>query len=854
MEGDGSMYSGGSLPNSPVAIDPAYEFSAPRYFDFSNFDEEDDPNADTWFSREAASCKDSPWLLQEKRRKELKEKVESVVAKASYAPAPAPAPTPQREGPVTRALARKHAAAAAAASSISAGEAGRGTVASTVKEKNGAASSVKKRVGMQGGASGGQGCVGGTGDGTRTTKKRPAVKSFAFSGTTSTRAMVFKAMASSPKARSSRGIKKSKNRTATRAARSAAIAEQKREGKVAAEDGTEEGVVTQKQYSNFGWTAEGTHNYAASTMTIPKSPKFATNRRAKQRHVKTKSSEEETLEKAKSHQLQAQKRRKLDAGRLREKLLPRPVLPVRSTVALTIPYEIHLHTEERLRSKCQGIEGGAASSSKGDGEEYVPLAEAVLRFQRKTPDRFHTRPHNEDHPTILSEAREPPSITQPREPVLETAHRSRPVKVKSSAEIEEELMANIQKFKARPFARSIVERGGDLGVPVVPRPPPTEPQEFSFATAQRAALHCEAASLMEERSSKANARPVTREQSKSKSLGLTVPMEPHLETMARARPSNLKTTEEMELEEVSNAPKFKARPVGKHVLHGCGDVGLPVVPKKPTTIPEEFDLATERRARLHPSCSAVSCASGRSTIRSDDSYELAGGGAARAKLGPAEPFHLETEERGAKKKAELQKRLQEEQKREEEMRVPKAQPLRDFVDVGNAVIPKKPPVKEPTLPEPFNLQSAILHETAVQKWERMLAEQQREEMERANFKAQPVLKECPVMPVQRPRKPLTTIQEPNLSVERRAIERQKFNSMVEAKQRDAKRSRDEYEAQVKEEELRVIQELRRTEMIPKARPIPAYPPPAQPAKSTKELTRPVSPQFTRKAPGTRCMR
>lgn len=41
------------------------------------------------------------------------------------------------------------------------------------------------------------------------------------------------------------------------------------------------------------------------------------------------------------------------------------------------------------------------------------------------------------------------SLTRPKEPEFETAQRVRLVKVKSSAAIEEEMMAKIPKFKAR---------------------------------------------------------------------------------------------------------------------------------------------------------------------------------------------------------------------------------------------------------------------------------------------------------------------------------------------------------------------------------------------------------------------
>ena len=54
-------------------------------------------------------------------------------------------------------------------------------------------------------------------------------------------------------------------------------------------------------------------------------------------------------------------------------------MPARSTVPLTIPTDFHFHTDHRLRP-CQ------------QKSPYVPMAEKVFRFQRKTPPRFHTVP------------------------------------------------------------------------------------------------------------------------------------------------------------------------------------------------------------------------------------------------------------------------------------------------------------------------------------------------------------------------------------------------------------------------------------------------------------------------------
>ena len=48
------------------------------------------------------------------------------------------------------------------------------------------------------------------------------------------------------------------------------------------------------------------------------------------------------------------------------------------------------------------------------------------------------------------------TLTRPKEPEFETSQRIRPARVKSSAELEEEMMAKIPKFKARPLNKKVL--------------------------------------------------------------------------------------------------------------------------------------------------------------------------------------------------------------------------------------------------------------------------------------------------------------------------------------------------------------------------------------------------------------
>lgn len=46
-------------------------------------------------------------------------------------------------------------------------------------------------------------------------------------------------------------------------------------------------------------------------------------------------------------------------------------------------------------------------------------------------------------------------MTRPKDPELGTAHRARAVRIKSSAELEEEMLSKIPKFKARPLNKKV---------------------------------------------------------------------------------------------------------------------------------------------------------------------------------------------------------------------------------------------------------------------------------------------------------------------------------------------------------------------------------------------------------------
>lgn len=109
--------------------------------------------------------------------------------------------------------------------------------------------------------------------------------------------------------------------------------------------------------------------------------------------------------------------------------------------------------------------------------KFVSVAEAIYRFQRDTPDRFHSsriRSTQDRHDKPLR-------LTRPQSPVLLCRARSRQrhnyisQKEKEDMEIEE-----LKKFKikAHPVPKSVIE--GSRNLPDVPKKPSTVPEPFKL--------------------------------------------------------------------------------------------------------------------------------------------------------------------------------------------------------------------------------------------------------------------------------------------------------------------------------------------------------------------------------------
>ncbi|KAH7576964.1 hypothetical protein JRO89_XS01G0183400 [Xanthoceras sorbifolium] len=519
---------------------------------------------------------------------------------------------------------------------------------------------------------------------------------------------------------------------------------------------------------------------------------------------------------------QAIKRQKLDGGRSRQILNVKPQnLPHKSKLGLTSGSSNLFSSTAHKTSK----EERKVYVREREPVPFVSMAEMMKKFHYNTRDLSlpHITSISHDGAGFVIQTKSKLTLTRPKEPELETSQRVRSVKIKSTAELEEEMLAKIPKFKARPLNKKILEAPS---LPAVQRsaPQPPEFQEFHFETMARANQHAETSSVA--------STEVSRQNNQWKPNHLTEPKSPVLHTLLRARPPKVKSSAELELEELEKAPKFKAKPLNKKIFESKGELGIFCNTKKHVTIPQEFHLRTNERI---PPPSAVVDLFDRLSLNSEPQD---------AKPFPRNttpnPFHLYTEERGAEKERKFVMEVIHKQLDDGQARIPKANPYPYTTDYP--VIPPKPAPKRCTKPEPFQLESLVRHEEEMQREQDERERKEKEEARMRLFKAQPVLKEDPIPVPEKVRKPLTEVKGFNLHLEHRAVERADFDQKIKEKEVMYKRYREESEAARMMEEEKALKQLRRT-LVPHARPVPNFEHPFCPQKSDKGTTKAKSPQL-----------
>ncbi|KAL2328189.1 hypothetical protein Fmac_021616 [Flemingia macrophylla] len=507
---------------------------------------------------------------------------------------------------------------------------------------------------------------------------------------------------------------------------------------------------------------------------------------------------------------QAIKRQKLEGGKSRQILnVKHQTLPHnKSRLGLSVPSSTSkTHKEDRKVYVREPPQTPASVL-------FVSMAEMMKRFQSSTRDL--------SLPSIVSHTKPKLTLTRPKEPEFVTTQRIRPARVKSSAELEEEMMAKIPKFKARPLNKKILQTAT---LPPVPRstPQPPEFKEFRLETMARAHQNAETTSIA--------STEVSHKENSWKPHHLTEPKTPLLQTSLRARPPTVKSSLELEQEELEKIPKFKARPLNKKIFESKGDIGIFCHTKKRVTEPQEFHFSTDERI---PQPAAVADLFAKLSLKSEPAHKPI------PRNTVPNPFHLHTEERGAEKEKKLVMELLQKQLEEENARIPKANPYPYTTDYP--VIPPKPEPKQCTRPEPFQLESLVRHEEEMQREQEERRRMEQEEAKMREFRAQPILKEDPIPVPEKIRKPLTQVEEFSLHVNNRAVDRAAFDERIKEKEMMYKRYREESDAARMVEEEKALKQLRRT-LVPQARPVPKFDHPFYPQKSSKDTTKPKSPNL-----------
>ncbi|KAM3365855.1 hypothetical protein ACQJBY_015462 [Aegilops geniculata] len=518
---------------------------------------------------------------------------------------------------------------------------------------------------------------------------------------------------------------------------------------------------------------------------------------------------------------QAVKKQKLDDGSTRQILnVKSRVLPHKGRCSLAGSTEVGQSSMRHRHDDTHSLKEVTVTP-------YISAAEMVKKFESGTRDlgSHYSRSMSNEDAATASQRRPKLMLTRPKEPEFQTTHRVRAVRMKSSSELEEEMLAKIPKFRARPFNKKIAEAPS---FPPLPRTAPQLPEfnEFHLKTMERASRHADTCS-------EASSVGTMRSQG-SKPLKLAEAKPPQLETALRARPSRVKSTQELELEELEKAPKFKAKPLNKKILESKGDIGVFAHPKAQATEPKEFHFRTDDR--LGPPA-VVDLLDKLSLYSESSSYHDKKD---MPRLTIPNPFNLHTDERGHGKERQLEAQLLQKKLEEDKARKFKANPYPYTTDYP--VVPPKPEPKPCTRAEGFQLESLVRHEVEQQRLMEERERMEREEAQRRIVRAQPILKEDPIPLPQKERKPLTEVQQFELHVDERAVQRSEFDNKVKEKEITYKRLREENEFAQKIEEEKALKQLRRT-LVPQARPLPKFDRPFRPQRSTKQVTRPKSPQL-----------
>ncbi|XP_049950886.1 targeting protein for Xklp2 homolog isoform X2 [Schistocerca serialis cubense] len=252
------------------------------------------------------------------------------------------------------------------------------------------------------------------------------------------------------------------------------------------------------------------------------------------------------------------------------------------------------HPDQRRRSRSVQLDksNDLHFEKKSLQKKFVSTAEAMYKFQRSTPERFHTKPVIDGSQRWQASQVNPSykklRCTVPQSPNFTSHLRVRPVTYLSKEEREEAELQQMQKyiFKAAPLKADILKEP-QLPKKVDPKPV-TKPSPFQLTEVKKFKKVAEAVANkdMEQKGVK-KATPIKR---------VTVPAPFTFEERDRIRQQQKEEKIRQVLEEEKRAREFRANPIPKSVK--CS-VSQSELKSHPPTQPEPFHLYTEERRVQH---------------------------------------------------------------------------------------------------------------------------------------------------------------------------------------------------------------------------------------------------------------
>lgn len=137
-----------------------------------------------------------------------------------------------------------------------------------------------------------------------------------------------------------------------------------------------------------------------------------------------------------------------------------------------VDFKLNNENKEDVYSRHRKVSCAPALSKT----KFVSMAEAVYRYQRDTPERFHSnRPKS-----CFGQGSSVRSLTRPQSPMLRCKDRARPHHILSQKEKEELEFEEIRKhqIKANPIPKSVI--AGSKNLPEVQRKANTVPEPFKL--------------------------------------------------------------------------------------------------------------------------------------------------------------------------------------------------------------------------------------------------------------------------------------------------------------------------------------------------------------------------------------